>query len=63
MLKNNESALITKVNVEEIVEAFERVILNKNLREKLGKKALKESIKFSSKEMAKKYIFVYQNNF
>lgn len=63
MLKNNESALITKVNIEEIVKAFEKLVLDEKLRERLGKQALKESIKFSSREMAKKYIFVYQNNF
>lgn len=63
MLKNNESALITKVNVEEVAEAFEKLFLNEELRKKLGKNALKESMRFTSKEMAKKYIFVYQKNY
>lgn len=62
MLENNESALLTKVNVREIAEAFEKLFLDEELRERLGKNALRESARFSSKEMAKKYISVYQNN-
>ena len=62
MLTNNESALLTNVDAQEIANAFERLSNDVNLREKLGKAAQKESFKFSSNTMAKKYMEIYENS-
>lgn len=61
MLSNNESAILTNVDAHEIADAFERLYKDENLRKKLGKAAQKESFKFSSNTMAKKYMEIYEN--
>lgn len=62
MLKNDESALIVKNEIKLIAQAFEKLVLNNELREKIGKNALKESKFFSSEEMARKYIKIYKKS-
>ena len=56
---DESSAILTKVDSNEIAEAFERFYLNESLRETCGKSALKCSCNFSSKIMAEKYLHIY----
>lgn len=59
MLKDNKSALLVNVDSEEISAAFENLINNNDLRERLGKNALNESGRFSAKSMAESYCEIY----
>lgn len=60
MLTNNESAILTTTDSSEIANAFEELYKNADLREKLGTNALVRSKEFSSEEMARKYLEIYQ---
>ena len=59
IVENNISALIIKPIQSEIVDALSKLIPDNDLQIKLGKNALKNSVKFSSTEMAKEYIDIY----
>lgn len=59
MLNENNSQLV-RVDKGEIAKAFEVYYLNRDLRERHGKCALKESNRFSSVTMAKKYVELYR---
>lgn len=60
MLTNNESAILTPVDSEEIAKAFVRLANDAELRQRLGKNALARSSEFSAQKMADKYIRLYQ---
>lgn len=59
MLSNNESALLTSVNSQEIADCLIKLSEDIELRKQLGQNALECSRKFSSKEMARQYMKVY----
>jgi len=61
MLKNNQSALLTSVDSQEISNAFVSLLENEDLRKKIGKSAQTESLKFSSQNMTVKYMEIYDN--
>ena len=60
MLSNNESALLTSVDSQEIADSLIRLSEDVRLRKKLGQNALERSQEFSSREMARQYIKIYQ---
>ena len=60
MLTNNESALLTSLDSSEIANAFEELYNDADLRERLGKNALVRSKEFSSEEMARKYLAIFE---
>lgn len=60
MLSNNQSALLTAVDSEEIANALLRLSDDIELRKQLGKNALIRSKEFSSEEMARQYIEIYR---
>ena len=60
MLSNNDSALLTSVDSQEIADNLIRLSEDVILRRKLGQNALARSQQFSSREMARQYIEVYQ---
>lgn len=60
MLSNNESAILTHVDSQEIANNLVRLSEDIELRKQLGQNALKRSQDFSSEEMAHQYIEVYQ---
>ena len=59
MLKNDHSALLIEPNSESISESIVTMCSDSSLREKLGRNALEDSAKFSSKGMALSYLNVY----
>ena len=59
MLKNNHSALLIEPNSESITESIVAMYNDSSLRERLGRNALEDSTKFSSKGMALSYLKVY----
>ncbi len=61
MLKNNYSAMIIEPNSECVCESIVALCNDLSLREKLGRNALDDSVKFSSKGMALSYLNVYEN--
>ena len=60
MLTNNESAILTSVDSQEIAKELLRLSEDVELRKRLGQNALVRSKEFSSEEMARQYIKVYQ---
>jgi glycosyltransferase involved in cell wall biosynthesis len=60
MLSNNESALLTSVDSQEIADSLIRLSEDVRLRKKIGQNALERSQEFSSREMARQYIKIYQ---
>ena len=62
LLTNDESAILTAVDSDEISLAFEKLYHSAELRERLGKTALARSKDFSSKEMARKYLEIYERD-
>ena len=60
MLTNGSNAILTKVNNEEIVNAFISYANDTELRERHGKQALADSKVFSSHNMAKSYYDFYK---
>lgn len=60
MLINNENAILTAVNSEEIANALILLSDNLMLRQKLGMNALACANAFSSEEMVRKYIEIYR---
>ncbi len=61
MLQDEQSALLINARQDEIVNALHRLYGDKNLRENLGRGALAQSQRFSSKEMASNYFNFYEN--
>lgn len=62
MLKDKESGLLINVNEEEIVNAIIKMHDDTKLYKSVGRKALKESFRFSSVNMTKEYLKIYQRN-
>ena len=60
MLKNESEAILVENDPSKIAEAFERYYLSIDLREAHGRNAILKSKAFSSENMAKGYIKVYQ---
>lgn len=60
MLSNNESAILTSVDSQEIANNLLRLSEDIELRKRIGQNALARSHEFSSEEMAHKYIKIYQ---
>lgn len=59
MIKDEYSGLIIEPNSDDLVEAIKRIIVDQNLREKLGTNALHDSYRFSIEEMIKQYTDIY----
>ncbi len=60
MLTNNESAILTAVESQEIADAFLKLAKDEGMRKKLGQNAFSRSLEFSSEKMAKEYIEIYK---
>jgi glycosyltransferase involved in cell wall biosynthesis len=60
MLSHNESALLTSVDSKEIADSLIRLSEDEELRKQLGRNALARSQAFSSGEMARQYMKIYQ---
>lgn len=60
MLSNNENAILTSINSEEIAECLIMLSNNLEYRQEIGKNALVRSKDFSSEEMAHKYLEIYR---
>lgn len=60
MLSNNESAILTSVDSQEIANNLVRLSEDIQLRKQLGQNALARSQEFSSEEMARQYIKLYR---
>ena len=63
MLTNGESALLTAVDSQDVADAMLKLANSAELRERLGKNALAQSVAFSSEEMARRYIAIYQGEY
>ena len=59
MIENEVNGLIITPDAESLASAIKRLVESEELREKLGKNALSESDRFSAKNMAKKYLEIY----
>lgn len=59
MLCDGKSALLTEVNANAVAHAFEMMYTDLELRKRLAAHAKKDSVLFSSDEMARKYIEIY----
>lgn len=62
MLTNNENAILTSVDSEEIANELIRLSNDFELRERLGKNALIRANKFSAQKMACEYIKIYKGD-
>ena len=61
MLTDGEDALLTDVDSEQIAKAWMKLAEDKELRERLGKNALRRSVQYSAETMAEKYLEVFQS--
>ena len=59
MLSHEVNGLLCSPQVESIAEVMERLYLEETLREKLGRQALEDSARFTSKHMAQAYLDIY----
>lgn len=60
MLQNGESGLLVSCDPEETAQAVLTLMENPDLREKLGRNARKDSVRFSAAFMAEQYTKIYQ---
>ena len=60
LLNKNNSLLIENLTAKTIADNIQIMIQSKELREKLGCQALADSIQYSSRKMAQKYIEIYR---
>lgn len=58
---NSSNSILTEINEEEVADAFETYYLNYELRRKHGLKLLSERDLYSDKNMALKYIDLYES--
>lgn len=63
MLEDGASALLIQPTQQELEFALEKIYKDETLRKSLGESALKASKKFSSIEMARKYLEIYLKGF
>ena len=61
MVKDGESAILVDVDENQLCDGFLRLYYDEALRKYIGENALKASKKFSSQEMARKYIEIYES--
>lgn len=61
MLKDQESGLLVSCDTQAVADACARLVGDQTLREKLGRAALADSVRFSAQTMAKAYLDIYQN--
>ena len=61
MLKDQESGLLVPCDTQAVADACARLAGDQTLREKLGRAALADSVRFSARTMAKAYLDIYQN--
>jgi glycosyltransferase involved in cell wall biosynthesis len=59
MLCHEDSALLCSAQIDSITEVMERLYLDASLREKLGRKALLDSVRFTSTYMTDAYMDIY----
>lgn len=59
MLVNQNSAILTDVNVDLVALAFEKFYLNPNMRCQYGRKAKERAWLYSSQNMCKNYLSIY----
>ena len=62
MLTNNETAILTSINSEEIANEMLRLSNDFELRKRLGKNALTRANDFSAEKMASNYIKIYKGD-
>ena len=60
MLKNEESALLTEVDSENIAGAFLDLAQDEERRKRLGEQAKARAKEYSAEKMAKGYLEIYQ---
>ncbi len=60
LLKDRESGLLSPCDEDLFADICEKLVLDRELREKLGRKAREESIRFSAQAMAAQYCEVYR---
>lgn len=60
MFEHNKSGILTTLDTKDIASAFERLAEKNSFRAMLGQNAKKEAIKFSSMNMAKGYLDIYE---
>lgn len=59
---DNKTGVIVDVNKKEIAEGILKLVNSSELREKLGRAALKDSIRFSSTNMTNQYLDIYRKS-
>lgn len=62
MLTDGDSALLTACDEGAFTDAMARLIEDGALRERLGRQARADSVRFSAEEMARHYVEIYQNS-
>lgn len=60
MLTDGESGLLTEIEPEAVAQTLELLVEDRILRERMGRNALEESRKFSSRTMAENYVRLYR---
>lgn len=61
MLEDQQSGLLVPCDTQAVADACARLAEDQTLREKLGRAALADSVRFSAQTMAKAYLDIYQN--
>lgn len=61
MLEDQQSGLLVPCDTQAVADACARLAEDQTLREKLGRAALADSVRFSAQTMAKGYLSIYQN--
>lgn len=60
MLKGEQSALLTEPEENQLLQACQRLLEDESLRQRLGRQALADSVRFSADAMAQQYLLAYQ---
>lgn len=63
MIVNGKNGFLVGLNSYDLKKEIEKVYLDKNIRQAIGLNALKESIRFSSETMTKRYLMIYKEKF
>lgn len=61
MIEDMESGILTDTTPESFAEAMHLIIGDETLRQKIGRNAFKDSIRFSADQMGEKYISLYES--
>ena len=62
MLTDGDNALLTACDERAFTDAMARLIADEALRERLGRQARADSVRFSAEEMARHYVEIYHNS-